>query len=51
VSSLSEQAFTEQSDVPEFMRTEPLHPYNTVFNKPKNEMRKLWSVKPIKNQF
>jgi len=42
---------TEQYDVPEFMRTEPFPPHNTVFDKSKNEMRKIWSVKPIKNQF
>ena len=54
----SEQAFneivgigTEQCDVPKFMCTEPLPPHNTVFDKSKNEMRKIWSIKPIKNQF
>ncbi len=51
----SEQTFneladigTEQCDVPELMRTDPPPPHNIVFDKSKNEMRKIWPVKPIK---
>jgi aldehyde:ferredoxin oxidoreductase len=42
---------TERCDVPEFMRYEPLPPYNTVFDISKAEMNKIWSIKPIKSQF
>jgi len=42
---------TDQCDVPEFMRYEPLPPHNTVFDISKAEMSRLWSIKPIKNQF
>jgi aldehyde:ferredoxin oxidoreductase len=33
-----------QCDVPEFMRTEPLPPHDSVFDIPKKEMDKIWSV-------
>ena len=35
----------ERCDVPEFMRTEPLAPYNTVFDVPREEMQRIWDVK------
>jgi aldehyde:ferredoxin oxidoreductase len=35
----------ERCDVPEFMRTEPLPPFNTVFDVPREEMRGIWDVK------
>jgi aldehyde:ferredoxin oxidoreductase len=35
----------ELCDVPEFMRTEPLAPFNTVFDVPREEMRRIWEVK------
>jgi len=38
-------------DVPEFMRHEPLPPYNTVFDISKTEMQKIWAIEPIKDQF
>ncbi len=38
-------------DVPEFMRHEPLPPFNTVFDIPKAEMEKIWSIEPVKDQF
>ena len=41
----------DHCDVPEFMRYEPLPPYNTVFDISKTEMKKIWSIEPIKNQF
>ena len=34
----------ELCDVPEFMRTEPLPPYNTVFDVPREEMQRIWDV-------
>jgi aldehyde:ferredoxin oxidoreductase len=34
----------ELCDVPEFMRTEPLSPYNTVFDVPREEMKRIWEV-------
>ena len=34
----------ELCDVPEFMRTEPLPPYNTVFDVPRDEMKRIWDV-------
>ncbi|CAB1060720.1 Tungsten-containing aldehyde:ferredoxin oxidoreductase (EC [Olavius sp. associated proteobacterium Delta 1] len=42
---------TERCDVPEFMRYEPLPPYNTVFDISNAEMKKIWTVEPIQNQF
>jgi len=42
---------TDQCDVPEFMRYEPLPPHNTVFDISKTEMNKIWTVAPIANQF
>ena len=42
---------TERCDVPEFMRHEPLPPYNTVFDISNTEMKKIWTIEPIKNQF
>jgi aldehyde:ferredoxin oxidoreductase len=33
-----------QCDVPEFMRTEPLPPHDSVFDIPKEDMDKIWSV-------
>jgi len=42
---------TERCDVPEFMRHEPLPPYNTVFDISNTEMKKIWAIEPIKNQF
>jgi len=33
-----------QCDVPEFMRTEPLPPHDSVFDIPKEDMNKIWSV-------
>ncbi|MEW6670645.1 MAG: aldehyde ferredoxin oxidoreductase C-terminal domain-containing protein [Thermodesulfobacteriota bacterium] len=41
----------DQCDVPEFMRYEPLPPHHTVFDVSKTEMSRIWSIKPIKNQF
>jgi aldehyde:ferredoxin oxidoreductase len=35
----------ELCDVPEFMRTEPLPPFNTVFDVPRDEMRGIWDMK------
>lgn len=35
----------ELCDVPEFMRTEPLAPFNTVFDVPREEMQRIWEVK------
>jgi aldehyde:ferredoxin oxidoreductase len=34
----------ELCDVPEFMRTEPLAPFNTVFDVPREEMKRIWDV-------
>jgi aldehyde:ferredoxin oxidoreductase len=34
----------ELCDVPEFMRSEPLPPYNTVFDVPREDMRRIWTV-------
>jgi aldehyde:ferredoxin oxidoreductase len=34
----------ERCDVPEFMRSEPLPPYNTVFDVPREEMKRIWEV-------
>jgi aldehyde:ferredoxin oxidoreductase len=42
---------TERCDVPEFMRNEPLPPHNTVFDISNTEMKKIWTVAPIQNQF
>jgi aldehyde:ferredoxin oxidoreductase len=33
-----------QCDVPEFMRTEPLPPHDSLFDVPKEEMDRIWSV-------
>jgi len=35
----------ERCDVPEFMRTEALPPFNTVFDVPREEMKRIWDVK------
>jgi len=35
----------EQCDVPEFMRSEPLPPHNSVFDVPKGDMNTIWDVK------
>ena len=35
----------ERCDVPEFMRSEPLPPFNTVFDVPREEMKRIWDVK------
>jgi aldehyde:ferredoxin oxidoreductase len=42
---------TEHCDVPEFMRNEPLPPFNTVFDISNTEMEKIWSIAPLQNQF
>jgi aldehyde:ferredoxin oxidoreductase len=34
----------ELCDVPEFMRTEPLAPFNTVFDVPREEMKRIWDM-------
>jgi aldehyde:ferredoxin oxidoreductase len=34
----------ELCDVPEFMRTEALPPFNTVFDVPREEMKRIWDV-------
>jgi len=34
----------ELCDVPEFMRTEPLPPHDSVFDIPKEDMDKIWSI-------
>ena len=51
----AEEEFNRQAgisgDVPEFMRHEPLPPYNTVFDISKAEMQKIWSTAPVKGQF
>jgi aldehyde:ferredoxin oxidoreductase len=33
-----------QCDIPEFMRTEPLPPHDSVFDIPKEDMDKIWTV-------
>jgi aldehyde:ferredoxin oxidoreductase len=33
-----------QCDVPEFMRSEPLPPHNTVFDVDREEMRRIWEI-------
>ncbi len=33
-----------RSDVPEFMRSEPLPPHNTVFDVDREEMRRMWEI-------
>ena len=33
-----------QCDVPEFMRSEPLPPHDSVFDIPKADMNKIWDV-------
>lgn len=35
----------ELCDVPEFMRMEPLAPFNTLFDVPREEMQRIWEVK------
>jgi aldehyde:ferredoxin oxidoreductase len=35
----------ERCDVPEFMRSEPLPPFNTVFDVPREEMQGIWDMK------
>ncbi len=42
---------TARCDVPEFMRSEPLPPYNTVFDILNTEMKKIWTIAPVQNQF
>ena len=42
---------SKRCDVPEFMRYEPLPPYNTIFDISNTEMEKIWTVEPVKNQF
>ena len=37
-------ASDEHCDVPEFMRAEPLPPFNTVFDVPREEMQRIWDV-------
>ena len=39
------------ADIPEFMRTEPLPPHNTVFDLTKKEMDKIWNIKIPSNIF
>ncbi len=34
----------DRCDVPEFMRTEALPPHNTVFDLPREEMNRIWTV-------
>ncbi|HTU01041.1 MAG TPA: hypothetical protein VMG58_04460, partial [Candidatus Sulfotelmatobacter sp.] len=34
----------ELCDVPEFMRSEPLSPHNTVFDVPREQMARIWDV-------
>jgi aldehyde:ferredoxin oxidoreductase len=34
----------DQCDVPEFMRSEPLPPHNSVFDVPKEDMDNIWNV-------
>jgi aldehyde:ferredoxin oxidoreductase len=34
----------ERCDVPEFMRSEPLPPFNTVFDVSREEMKRIWEV-------
>ncbi|UCE53517.1 MAG: aldehyde ferredoxin oxidoreductase [Desulfobacterales bacterium] len=41
----------DHCDVPEFTRYEPLPPHDTVFDISKAEMKRIWSIKPIKGQF
>jgi len=41
----------ELCDVPEFMRTEALPPYNTVFDVPREEMKRIWDVQLPENVF
>lgn len=35
----------ELCDVPEFMRREPLPPFDTVFDVPREEMKRIWDVR------
>jgi aldehyde:ferredoxin oxidoreductase len=42
---------TERCDVPEFMRNEPLPPHDTVFDVSITEMKKIWTIAPVQNQF
>jgi aldehyde:ferredoxin oxidoreductase len=42
---------TDQCDVPEFMRYEPLPPHNTMFDISKTEMDKIWTIEPTPDQF
>jgi aldehyde:ferredoxin oxidoreductase len=41
----------EQCDVPEFMRTEPLPPHHSVFDIPKGDMDKIWTVQSPEDVF
>jgi aldehyde:ferredoxin oxidoreductase len=41
----------ERCDVPEFMRTEPLPPFNTVFDVSREEMARIWDVQLPENVF
>ena len=40
-----------QCDVPEFMRTEPLPPHDSVFDIPKEVMDKIWDVRLAEDIF
>jgi aldehyde:ferredoxin oxidoreductase len=39
------------ADVPEFMRTEALPPFNTVFDVPLSDMKRIWDVQLPENVF
>ena len=38
-------------EIPEFMRDEPLPPRNTVFDLSLSEMKKIWDLPPLEDQF
>jgi aldehyde:ferredoxin oxidoreductase len=39
------------ADVPEFMRTEPLPPHNTVYDVPLDAMQAVWEIEPNRERF
>lgn len=41
----------DKCDIPEFMRTEPLPPKDTVFDIPKDEIETIWEIKPPQGIF
>ena len=39
------------TDVPEFMRTEPLPPHNTVYDISVETMQQIWEIEPNRTKF